>query len=187
MNSKVSDMAISGIKNMAPARPKWVTLHQTFASLMSLGKTPSAFQTLLTRGLSPWCLVALLDPLSQRGSCVFETCTENTTTKFSLSLCTPQKPTLLTAGIWGIMISVIINPWMSDVAGMCEVALQYGIKTYVDEMGDAVSNAYASLPDRLYLVGQTGKVVYAGGRGPFGFKPAELKEAIEKYLLEINI
>ena len=74
-----------------------------------------------------------------------------------------------------------------DVAGMCEVALQYGIKTYVDEMGDAVSNAYASLPDRLYLVGKTGKVVYAGGRGPFGFKPAELKEAIEKYLLEINI
>jgi hypothetical protein len=73
-----------------------------------------------------------------------------------------------------------------EVAGMCEIALQYGIKTYVDEMDDAVSNAYASLPDRLYLVGQTGKVVYAGGRGPFGFKPAELKEAIENYLLDAD-
>ena len=70
-----------------------------------------------------------------------------------------------------------------EVAGMCEVALQYGIKTYVDEMDDAVTNAYATLPDRLYLVGQEGKVVYAGGRGPFGFKPPELKQAIDNYLL----
>lgn len=32
-----------------------------------------------------------------------------------------------------------------EVAGMCEVALQYGIKTYVDEMDDAVSKSYALL------------------------------------------
>lgn len=69
-----------------------------------------------------------------------------------------------------------------DVAGLCEVALQYGIKTYVDEMDDAVAEAYASLPDRLYLVGLAGQVVYAGGRGPFGFKPAELRDVIDRYL-----
>ena len=62
-----------------------------------------------------------------------------------------------------------------EVARMCEVALQYGIETYVDEMDDAVAKAYAALPDRLYLVGRDGRVVYAGGRGPFGFRPAELK------------
>ena len=73
-----------------------------------------------------------------------------------------------------------------EVAGMCEVALQYGIKTYVDEMDDAVAEAYASLPERLYLVGIDGQVVYAGGRGPFGFKPAKLKEAIDRYIADME-
>jgi len=68
------------------------------------------------------------------------------------------------------------------VAGRCEMALQYGIRTCVDEMDDAVMTAYAAIPDRLYLVGLDGRVVYAGGPGPFGFKPAELKDAIDAYL-----
>lgn len=69
-----------------------------------------------------------------------------------------------------------------EVAGQCEVALQYGIPTLVDEMDDAVCNAYAAHPDRLFLVGRDGRIAYAGGRGPWGFKPAELKGAIEREL-----
>lgn len=68
------------------------------------------------------------------------------------------------------------------VAGQCERALEYGIRTYVDEMDDAVNNAYAAHPTRLYLVGVDGRVVYAGGLGPFGFKPPELGAAIEEVL-----
>jgi len=68
------------------------------------------------------------------------------------------------------------------VAGQCEVALQYGIRTYVDEMDDAVNEAYAAWPTRLYLVGLDGLIKYAGGLGPFGFKPAELGGAIDEYL-----
>ena len=68
------------------------------------------------------------------------------------------------------------------VAGQCETALQYGIRTYVDDMDDTVNKAYAALPTRLYLVGMDGRVVYAGGLGPYGFKPAELGAAIEHYL-----
>jgi hypothetical protein len=68
------------------------------------------------------------------------------------------------------------------VAGECETALQYGIKTYVDEMDDHVNHTYAGWPTRLYLVGLNGKIVYAGGQGPIGMKPKELKNAIEKYL-----
>lgn len=71
------------------------------------------------------------------------------------------------------------------VAGECETALQYGVHTYVDEMDDAVNRAYAAWPTRLYLVGLDGKVVYAGGLGPYDFKPEELKAAIEKYLKRI--
>ena len=72
------------------------------------------------------------------------------------------------------------------VAGQCEAALKYGIRTYVDEMNDAVNKAYAALPTRLYLVGLDGRVVYAGGLGPLGFKPAELGAAIDKYLAQVD-
>ena len=69
-----------------------------------------------------------------------------------------------------------------EVAGQCETALRYGIRTYVDEMDDAVMKAYAAWPDRLYLVDLDGRVFYAGGRGPWGFKPGELKAAIDELL-----
>jgi hypothetical protein len=68
------------------------------------------------------------------------------------------------------------------VAGECETVLQYGVRTYVDEMDDAVNMAYAAWPTRLYLIGLDGKVEYAGGLGPYNFKPAKLNAAIEKYL-----
>ena len=68
------------------------------------------------------------------------------------------------------------------IAGKCEDALKYGIRTYVDEMDDPVNRAYAAWPTRLYLVGLDGRVAYAGGLGPFGFKPPELRAAIAEYL-----
>jgi hypothetical protein len=70
------------------------------------------------------------------------------------------------------------------VAGRCEDSLQYDVPTYVDEMDDAVNEAYAAWPTRLYLVGLDGRVVYAGGLGPFGFSPAALGAAIDEYLGE---
>ena len=68
------------------------------------------------------------------------------------------------------------------MAEECEAAMAYGIKTYVDEMDDAVMTAYVAWPERLYLVGKDGRIVYAGERGPWGFKPGELGEAIEELL-----
>ena len=50
----------------------------------------------------------------------------------------------------------------------------------LDGIDDAAATAYASLPDRMYLVGRDGKIAYAGGKGPRGFKPDELAAAIEK-------
>lgn len=68
------------------------------------------------------------------------------------------------------------------VAGECSTALQFGVHTLVDEMDDRVNKAYAGWPTRLYLVGLDGRIVYHGGPGPFGFKPADLGEAIEQNL-----
>ncbi len=70
------------------------------------------------------------------------------------------------------------------VASTCETAMEHGIGTYVDEMDDPVMTAYAAWPERLYLVDVDGRVVYAGGRGPHGFSPTELKEAISTLLKE---
>ena len=69
-----------------------------------------------------------------------------------------------------------------DVANRCVKALEYEIPALVDDIDDAVNQAYAGLPTRLYLVDLEGVVAYAGGLGPFGFKPAELKEAMDKFL-----
>ena len=73
------------------------------------------------------------------------------------------------------------------VAGQCEETLKYGIGTYVDDMDDAVSKAYAALPTRLYLIDTDGRVDYAAGLGPFGFKPTAFGAAIEAYLLREHV
>jgi hypothetical protein len=69
-----------------------------------------------------------------------------------------------------------------EAAGQCIDAMNHGIRTYVDDMDDAVSIAYAAWPNRLYLIDVDGRVVYAGGRGPFGYKPKQLKKAIDTLL-----
>ena len=74
-----------------------------------------------------------------------------------------------------------------SVAGQCAESLQYGIRTYVDEMDDPVSKAYAAKPTRLYLVGLDGRVAYAGGLGPYGFSPGALNNAIQEYLASAEV
>ena len=56
------------------------------------------------------------------------------------------------------------------------------IPAVLDTIEDKTSKDYASLPDRLYLIAKDGKIAYAGGRGPRGFKPDELEKAIENEL-----
>ena len=59
---------------------------------------------------------------------------------------------------------------------------EHQIPTLVDDLDDAVCEAYVALPTRLFLVDEAGRIAYAGGPGPYGFKPAELGRAIEKLL-----
>lgn len=106
----------------------------------------------------------------------------------------PKDGWWLGGGIMGTMMKMGVPDVATDindpktyeerrgVAKQCAETLQYGIRTFVDEMDDAVSKAYAAKPTRLYLVGLNGRVVYAGGPGPYGFSPAALKNAVEDYL-----
>ncbi len=48
----------------------------------------------------------------------------------------------------------------------------------VDTIDDTVGARYSGMPSRLYLIDREGKVAYKSGRGPFGFKPAELEQSL---------
>jgi hypothetical protein len=54
----------------------------------------------------------------------------------------------------------------------------------IDELNDPVGNAYSGMPARLYVIDRSGQVAFKSGRGPFGFKPAELEQALVMALLE---
>jgi hypothetical protein len=41
----------------------------------------------------------------------------------------------------------------------------------VDDMDDAVSNAFAAWPERIYVIGSDARIAYVGGPGPFEFDP----------------
>ncbi len=69
-----------------------------------------------------------------------------------------------------------------DVGQACMVKLALEMPAVVDEMDDAVARAYAAMPERLYLVGRDGRIVYKGGMGPMFFRPKEWEQAIERHL-----
>lgn len=70
----------------------------------------------------------------------------------------------------------------TTIAGQCATALSLKIPMYVDDMNNSVASAYNGMPDRLFLVGTDGKVAYRGDRGPRGFKPDEMEQALVKLL-----
>jgi hypothetical protein len=70
------------------------------------------------------------------------------------------------------------------VAQMCSSRLGLEMPMLVDTIGDTVGARYSGMPSRLYLIDQHGRVAFKNGRGPFGFKPAELEHALILMLRE---
>ena len=70
----------------------------------------------------------------------------------------------------------------AHVANACALRLQLSIPTLLDDMTNSTDLKYYALPDRLYLIGRDGRVVYRSAPGPFGFIAAELEKAIEGHL-----
>lgn len=71
-----------------------------------------------------------------------------------------------------------------SVAKTCCSTLKVSMPLVVDEMDDRVGNAYSGMPDRLYLIDGKGRIAYKSGRGPFGFRPGELEQALILLLLD---
>jgi hypothetical protein len=69
-----------------------------------------------------------------------------------------------------------------EVARRCQKELDLGIPFAIDDMEDATAKAYAAYPDRLFIVGSDGRIAFAGGKGPRGFKVEEMTKRLAEIL-----
>jgi len=74
-----------------------------------------------------------------------------------------------------------------EVCELFRKKLKPGMPVLVDEISDPVGNAYSAMPARLYVIDTNGKIAYKSGRGPFGFKPSEMEQALAMSLLEAKL
>ena len=68
----------------------------------------------------------------------------------------------------------------ASVAGTCVRRLGIKFPAVVDSFDNQVENAFTGWPDRLYLIGSNGRVLYKSKPGPFGFHPDDLAAAMQK-------
>ena len=66
-----------------------------------------------------------------------------------------------------------------DVAQSCSIDLNIGLPVLIEEMDNAIDEAYGAAPERLYLIAADGRVAYHGGAGPHFFDLDEWEAAIE--------
>ncbi len=74
----------------------------------------------------------------------------------------------------------------AEVAQRCGKLLGLGFPMLVDTIDDAVGAKYSGMPGRFYLIDKAGKIAFKNARGPFGFKPTELEQALILLLQEEN-
>jgi hypothetical protein len=70
----------------------------------------------------------------------------------------------------------------AEVAYACAVRLQIRVPVLIDALDNEVARHYGGWPDRLYLIGEDGRIAFQGEEGPFGFRPEELEQAIRDNL-----
>ncbi len=51
----------------------------------------------------------------------------------------------------------------------------FPIPLAVDAMDNAADSTYAGWPERIYVIDESGKIVYKSGLGPFHFHPEEVR------------
>ena len=66
-----------------------------------------------------------------------------------------------------------------EVAQSCSIDLNIGLPVLIEEMDNAIDEAYGAAPERLYLIAADGRVAYHGGAGPHFFDLDEWEAAVE--------
>jgi thiol-disulfide isomerase/thioredoxin len=65
-----------------------------------------------------------------------------------------------------------------EIAGACQRHLELDIPFLIDTIDDQVGSQYSGMPNRLYLIDQQGRIAFKNSRGPFGFHPRQLEQAM---------
>ena len=66
-----------------------------------------------------------------------------------------------------------------EAASACSLDLNISIPVLVEQMDNAVDEAYGAAPERLFLIDMDGSVAYCGGAGPHFFDVDQWEQAIE--------
>ena len=53
-------------------------------------------------------------------------------------------------------------------------------ETLLDDIDNTAMACYAAWPERLYIIGTDGRIIYKGGMGPFYFDPDEVDEVLRE-------
>ena len=67
-----------------------------------------------------------------------------------------------------------------SVAGACLTKLGIEFPALVDNLANTTERAYTAWPDRLYVIDRDGRVAYKSKPGPYGFKPEEVSQTLER-------
>jgi thiol-disulfide isomerase/thioredoxin len=65
-----------------------------------------------------------------------------------------------------------------EVASVCVRKLNLLIPAVMDDLHNSTGSAYDAWPDRIYLIGENGKIAYKSGPGPNGFDTRALERAL---------
>ena len=52
----------------------------------------------------------------------------------------------------------------------------------IDALDNRADKAFAAWPERIYILGAGGRVLYKGEVGPFGFLPEEAEKALARLM-----
>jgi len=58
---------------------------------------------------------------------------------------------------------------------------RYTMPMRVDGMDNRAEKLYAAWPERIYIIDSSGKIVYKGKPGPFGYKPEEVESWLKAH------
>ena len=64
----------------------------------------------------------------------------------------------------------------------CSAVSPLKVPVLLDDMNDTASKAYSALPERFFILGTEGKIVYSGKRGPHGIDLNALEATLKKQI-----
>jgi hypothetical protein len=67
-----------------------------------------------------------------------------------------------------------------SVAHSCVRNLKVDLPALLDDFQNSVEVAYTGWPDRLYVIDREGRIAHKGKAGPFGFKPQEVRDTLQR-------